>query len=151
MLIRAQRHLDKWRTRIRKFNTAQADQSKTNMSANCDYVFSFVVKATGIPSATTSLIMLVANSSIYGGTCWMYNNGGAVGITPACSSFEPVLRHECGGHGFAKLADEYFYSSNGRVTEDVIASQPQHAGKIRLVSERRFYKRPRKGIVEQIP
>ena len=106
-----------------KFNTAQADQSKTNMSANCDYVFSFVVKATGIPSATTSLIMLVANSSIYGGTCWMYNNGGAVGITPACISFEPVLRHECGGHGFAKLADEYFYSSNGRVTEDVIASR----------------------------
>ncbi|UKI39218.1 MAG: M64 family metallo-endopeptidase [Alistipes putredinis] len=103
-----------------RFGAAQADQSKTNMSANCDYVFSFVVKATGIQSASTSLIMLVANSSIYGGTCWMYATGGAVGITPACDSFEPVLRHECGGHGFAKLADEYFYSANGRVTESAM-------------------------------
>lgn len=106
-----------------KFGTAQADISKTNMSANCDAVFSFVVKATGIASAAQSLIMLVANSSIYGGTCWMYANGGAVGISPACSSFEPVLRHECGGHGFAKLADEYAYLANGRVTDDVIASR----------------------------
>lgn len=103
-----------------RFGAAQADQSKTNMSANCDYVFSFVVKATGIQSASTSLIMLVANSSIYGGTCWMYATGGAVGITPACDSFEPVLRHECGGHGFAKLADEYFYSANGRITESAM-------------------------------
>ncbi len=106
-----------------KFATAQPNVKQTNMTADCDLVFSFIVKATGMISATSSLIILVANSSIYGGTCWMYSNGGAVGITPTSESFESVIRHECGGHGFAKLADEYFYAENGRVTEDIIISR----------------------------
>ncbi len=34
--------------------------------------------------------------------------------------FRQLLTHEAGGHGFAKLADEYFYESMGAITNDAI-------------------------------
>ena len=55
------------------------------------------------------LFVIIANSSIYAGTTWMYTEGYNIAMTTACDEMDDVLRHEAGGHGFGFLADEYIY------------------------------------------
>ncbi|WP_106829579.1 M64 family metallopeptidase [Parabacteroides pacaensis] len=71
-----------------------------------------------------TLIIVMMNSTRYAGTCYMYWNygwttdygeGKAIAYFPVGESDEAlasVLHHEAGGHGFGKLADEYFYDSS---------------------------------------
>ena len=78
------------------------------------------------------LIIVMMNSTQYAGTCWMYYNTGytsdygrgtAVAYFPIGTSYADlatVLHHEAGGHGFAKLEDEYAYESMGAMPADVI-------------------------------
>ena len=64
------------------------------------------------------LVIAIMNSEQHGGTCYMYPpargesaNGKAVAYIPKVKlklSFRGLVQHEAGGHGFAKLADEYF-------------------------------------------
>lgn len=73
------------------------------------------------------LIIVMMNSTKYAGTCWMYYNtncigdygrGTSVAYFPIGTSYEDlsaVLHHEAGGHGFAKLADEYAYEYMGTI------------------------------------
>lgn len=61
------------------------------------------------------LVVLVANSSRYGGTTYMAKTGYTVAICPMSTQAEPldfrgILQHEAGGHGFGLLADEYVQS-----------------------------------------
>ena len=68
-----------------------------------------------------TLIIVMMNSTKYAGTCHMeyfknwttaYGEGKATAYFPVGDSDEAlsnVLHHEAGGHGFGKLADEYFY------------------------------------------
>ena len=62
---------------------------------------------------------------------WNYSFAGDFGEGPAIAYFPlgsdaetlgRLVRHEAGGHGFAKLADEYFYEANGAIPEDEISS-----------------------------
>jgi hypothetical protein len=72
-----------------------------------------------------ALIVVAMNSPKYGGTCYMYRvSDGDYGRGPSIAYFPigetdesmaQVLHHEAGGHGFAKLADEYAYESNGAI------------------------------------
>lgn len=78
------------------------------------------------------LIIVMMNSTKYAGTCWMYYNtncigdygrGTSVAYFPIGASYEDlsaVLHHEAGGHGFAKLADEYAYEYMGTIPDHEI-------------------------------
>ena len=61
-----------------------------------------------------SLIIMVPNSTDYGGICQMWDDGSAIAFCPMSTYGYPldtrgVLQHEAGGHGFGKLGDEYIY------------------------------------------
>ena len=61
-----------------------------------------------------TVIILVINDQRYAGTCIMYGSGACIGMcpmstSPGTMSFEATLRHEVGGHGFGRFADEYIY------------------------------------------
>lgn len=63
---------------------------------------------------STTLIIMIENSSDYSGLCYMWGDGSAVAIVPMSTDPEPydfrgLVHHEAGGHGFGKLADEYIY------------------------------------------
>lgn len=71
-----------------------------------------------------TLIIVLLNTSVYGGTSYLYPpatptdyaSGLAISYFTQSSdllAFTQLLQHEAGGHGFAKLADEYGTSSNG--------------------------------------
>ncbi len=61
-----------------------------------------------------SLVVMVENSTEYGGICYMWGDGSAIAVCPMSRDaypfdFRGLVQHEAGGHGFAKLADEYIY------------------------------------------
>ena len=78
-------------------------------------------------SLDDALILVMMNRDFYAGTCYMenltegdYGRGNAIAYMPVSSAgdvFGQVLRHEAGGHGFAKLADEYGYNANGSIPQ----------------------------------
>lgn len=84
----------------------------------CDYdaVFDYALR---IPEVTRenldqTLIIMVPNSTDYGGICQMWESGAAIAFCPMSTYGYPfdtrgVIQHEAGGHGFGKLGDEYIY------------------------------------------
>ena len=60
------------------------------------------------------LIIVVMNTTRYAGTCYMAGSQVSVAFCPMSTQtyypFNTVIHHEAGGHGFANLGDEYFYS-----------------------------------------
>ena len=61
-----------------------------------------------------SLIIMIPNSTDYGGICQMWEDGSAIAFCPLSTYGYPldtrgVIQHEAGGHGFGKLGDEYIY------------------------------------------
>ena len=61
-----------------------------------------------------TLVVMVENTEDYGGICYMWGDGSAIAICPMSRDaypfdFRGLVQHEAGGHGFAKLADEYIY------------------------------------------
>jgi 5'-3' exonuclease len=94
----------------------------TYVEGNWDKGIEYAMK---IPTITednidNTLIIVMMNSKRYAGTCHMrynpdwptdYGVGNAIAYFPVGESDEAlasILHHEAGGHGFAKLADEYF-------------------------------------------
>lgn len=83
-------------------------------------VFEYAQKAIPEKLIDDALIIVLMNSERYAGTCSMYfpdddsgdyGAGASISYLPARSGntnqFTEVMLHEAGGHGFAKLADEY--------------------------------------------
>ena len=63
---------------------------------------------------STTLIIMIENSSDYSGLCYMWGDGSAIAVVPMSTDpapydFRGLVHHEAGGHGFGKLADEYIY------------------------------------------
>ncbi len=61
-----------------------------------------------------TLVIMIPNTSDYGGICYMYDDGCAIAYCPKSDygyplDFRGVIQHEAGGHGFGKLGDEYIY------------------------------------------
>lgn len=61
-----------------------------------------------------TVVMMIPNTSEYGGICYMYEDGFALAYCPMSTygypmDFRGVVQHEAGGHGFGKLLDEYIY------------------------------------------
>ena len=92
----------------------------TQVGGNDNKCMEYAKKAISPERMDNAVIIVVMNSNKYAGTCWMYSsrqvNDYGSGISVAYFSkgedpaqFEQLLHHEAGGHGFAKLADEYSY------------------------------------------
>ena len=109
-------------TGIGSVNTIRYAKFETTFTGGvglrCDYdaVFNYALR---IPEVTRdnlnqSLIIMVPNSTDYGGICQMWADGSAIAFCPMSTYGYPldtrgVLQHEAGGHGFGKLGDEYIY------------------------------------------
>ena len=100
--------------RYAKFETTYTG----GVGLKCDYdaVFDYALR---MPTVTTenlkeSLVIVVPNSTDYGGICQMWEDGSAIAFCPLSTYGYPldtrgVIQHEAGGHGFGKLGDEYIY------------------------------------------
>ncbi|MGN0195762.1 MAG: M64 family metallopeptidase [Candidatus Cryptobacteroides sp.] len=57
-------------------------------------------------------VILMVNLDVYAGTCVNFMTGRSVAMCPVGhGTFETIVNHECGGHGFARALDEYIYYS----------------------------------------
>ena len=79
-----------------------------------------------------ALIIVVMNSDAYAGTCYMYwpnvvdgyGNGLTISYFPLGTDdvmLAGLICHEAGGHGFAKLADEYAYEHMGTISSSTVS------------------------------
>ena len=104
----------------------------TYVYGNDSKVIEYAKKAVGEDSLDDALIIVMMNEDACAGTCFMYNppsgnygRGLSIAYFPTSSdtdTFNGLVSHEAGGHGFAKLADEYAYESMGAISADAIAS-----------------------------
>lgn len=102
----------------------------TEVGGDDEKAFDYAQKAISEERVDESLIVIMMNSTAYAGTCYMYGIGvGDYGRGPSVSYFpvgnddvelSQVLLHETGGHGFAKLDDEYAYEDYGGIPADEI-------------------------------
>ena len=78
--------------------------------------YEYAMKATTVNESNLNqtLVVMVENTTDYGGVCYMWGDGSAIAVCPMSRDaypfdFRGIVQHEAGGHGFAKLADEYIY------------------------------------------
>ena len=108
--------------------SAEFGQGTTYIEGDNNLVNSFVRASLPSVDLTKTIIFVIINKATYAGTCHMYSNNQAICYVPLCSNeteYAQTLRHEGCGHGFGKLADEYFYTSNGRIPEEEISQLRQ--------------------------
>lgn len=109
-------------TGVGSINTIRYNRFGTTFTGGvglkCDYdmVFDYAMKAPTVNSGNLdqTLIIIVPNSTDYGGICQMWESGAAIAFCPKSTYGYPldsrgVIQHEAGGHGFGKLGDEYIY------------------------------------------
>ena len=84
--------------------------------SNTDITFEYAMKAETVKrnNLHQSLVVMVENTTDYGGITYMWGDGTAIAICPMSRDAYPfdyrgIVQHEAGGHGFAKLGDEYIY------------------------------------------
>lgn len=100
--------------RYNRFGTTYT--TGVGLRANYDDIFAYALGAPTVNKGNLNqtLIIIVPNSTEYGGITQMWEDGAAISFCPQSSYSYPldsrgVLQHEAGGHGFGKLADEYIY------------------------------------------
>ena len=96
-----------------KFGSAYALGGITPDETVC---FEYACKAPTVSEADISrtLVVLIENTSDYGGITYMWGDGSAIACCPMSTDVYPydfrgLVQHEAGGHGFGKLGDEYIY------------------------------------------
>lgn len=79
-------------------------------------IFEYACKAPTVSNSNLdeTLVVMIPNTVDYGGICYMWDGGAAIAYCPMSdygypTDFRGVIQHEAGGHGFAKLGDEYIY------------------------------------------
>ena len=102
----------------------------TGIDCNDDIVVEYLDAIADLATANIHdlTVIMPINANIYAGTCIMsyeysfrtdYGNGFSISMCPTGSDFEAVVMHEAGGHGFAKLTDEYIYNTNETIPDDM--------------------------------
>lgn len=100
--------------RYNRFNTTFTG----GVGLKCDYdeVFEYALNAPTVngDNLDQTLIIIVPNSTDYGGIAQLWESGAAIAFCPKSTYGYPldsrgVIQHEAAGHGFGKLADEYIY------------------------------------------
>lgn len=101
----------KAQTRNTAFSATLEGGNSTGTSCNYDKVFSYALKVPGVTDEVlrNTTVLLLINLDVYAGTCLMESTGRSVSMCPAGPTFEAVVSHEGGGHGFGRLLDEYRY------------------------------------------
>lgn len=96
----------------------------TWINGNSTKVFEYARKVQGV-DLTESVVIVILNSTRYAGTCWYWSDNSAIAYVPTTyndvKEFSQTMRHEAGGHGFAKLFDEYYYS--GTIPSSEVSSR----------------------------
>lgn len=97
--------------------------------------YEYAMKAATVNESNLNktLVVMVENTTDYGGICYMWGDGSAIAVCPMSRDAYPfdyrgIVQHEAGGHGFAKLGDEYIYCNAfvsacpkcGDVSKDII-------------------------------
>lgn len=100
--------------RYNRFNTTFT--GGVGLKADYEEVFDYALGAPTVNKGNQNqtLIIMVPNSTDYGGICQMWEDGSAIAFCPQSTYGYPldtrgVIQHEAGGHGFGKLGDEYIY------------------------------------------
>ena len=90
--------------------------SGVGLRADYDEIFSYALNAPTVNqnNLNQTLIIIVPNTTEYGGITQMWEDGSAIAFCPRSTDAYPydsrgVLQHEAGGHAFGKLGDEYIY------------------------------------------
>ncbi len=103
--------------RYNRFNTTFT--GGVSLKADYDEIFAYALNAPTVTKANLNqtLIIMVPNTTEYGGVTQMWTSGAAIAFCPLSIYDYPfdsrgVLQHEAGGHGFGKLGDEYIYYNN---------------------------------------
>lgn len=107
----------------------------TYVYGNDNKVFEYAQKALTVEQMDDALIIVMMNEDAYAGTCFMYapnsgdyGRGSSIAYFPTSSdidTFNGLVSHEAGGHGFAKLADEYAYEDMGTISDQAISDTKQ--------------------------
>ena len=112
--------------------TALATWYGSGTAVGGDYakVLEYAKKAIPESRMDDATVIVLMNRDYYAGTCYMfpiadgdYGRGVSISYFPASSheaTFNGLVFHEAGGHGFAKLADEYYYASNGTIPQEEV-------------------------------
>lgn len=90
--------------------------SLDGIAPDTEATYEYAMKATTVNESNINqtLVVMVENTTDYGGICYMWGDGSAIAVCPMSRDaypfdFRGIVQHEAGGHGFAKLADEYIY------------------------------------------
>ena len=80
------------------------------------YEYAMKAETVNEENINKTLVVMVENTTDYGGICYMWGDGSAIAVCPMSRDAYPfdyrgIVQHEAGGHGFAKLADEYIYTN----------------------------------------
>lgn len=113
-------------------NWASGERGANTLSGDHGKVFEYARKAVNEEDMDDTAILVFMNIDVeIGGTCHMFScPGGDYGRGVSISYFPKTLEdnklgfivsHEAGGHGFAKLADEYTLGG-GTISEEEVAS-----------------------------
>ncbi len=85
----------------------------TGLTGDYTQMFRYVLGAPTVSQDNLSrtLIIVVPNTTDYGGTTQMWADGSAISFCPPSEDAYPydargIIQHEAGGHGFGKLGDE---------------------------------------------
>ena len=99
----------------------------TSVGGDDAKVFDYAKTVLSDQQIDDALILVMMNRDYYAGTCYMYylessdyGRGPAIAYFPTSNdtiTFDGLVSHEAGGHGFAKLADEYAYQNMGAMPE----------------------------------
>ena len=101
----------------------------THVGGNDSKCFEYAEKVEGI-NLNESVVVVIMNSPVYAGTCYLYIDNRAIAYFPLGTDdemFGQLINHEAVGHGFGKLGDEYFYPGVGQITPEAIESHQQLA------------------------
>lgn len=105
----------------------------TEVGGDDNTCFDYAEYAVASNRINESLIIVMMNREYYAGTCYMYypstgdyGSGPSIAYFPLGTDdemFAELLLHEAGGHGFAKLDDEYAYEEYGRIPDEEISDR----------------------------
>ena len=112
-----------------RFETVWEGGRSTTINCNADIVIEYLNAITELDAVDIHdiLVVMPINQSVYAGTCYMYYrtnfvtdyaNGFAISMCTVGSQFRDLIVHEAGGHGFAKLADEYVYYPKDEIPDE---------------------------------
>lgn len=98
-----------------KFGTQYTLNAGLTLGEGLNNAFEYTLNAISSKGQLkNTLITMVLNTNQYGGLTFMWGDGTAIALCPMSDDaypydFRGLVQHEAGGHGFAKLADEYIY------------------------------------------